>query len=287
MERRSDKHTAMPWADISWHEQWFASYVAERRVKARDPVPLDLKIRHTERVLANAREIALKEHFTPSKARACLLAALYHDVARFEQYLRYNTFKDRESCNHGLMGIKILKRENPLGGEEKTVRDTALAAVGLHNRFSLPPALPENLHLVAQAVRDADKLDILRVMDEHLAGAKPYCPTVVLNLPDDPNLVGGAIVAAALKGRVAAYADLRSVNDFRLLLGTWFFDMHFPTSRLRFVRDGHAGRLLQSLPSSTPYAAARDLLLTRLCSEGADGLAQSTHTTHIEEDDMP
>lgn len=46
--------------------------------------------------------------------------------------------------------------------------------------------MPEGVALAANVVRDADKLDILRVMDEHLSGPGPYNPTVVLQLPNEP-----------------------------------------------------------------------------------------------------
>ena len=133
-----------------------------------------------------------------------------------------------------------------------------------HNRFSLPAHLPRETELAAHVVRDADKLDILRIMDEHLGGPGPYSPTVVLNLPDDPALAGKAVLRAALAGQVAAYADLRSVNDFRVLLGTWFFDMHFAASRRQFVEDGHARRLLEGLPQNATYGPVRVALLKRL-----------------------
>ena len=165
-----------------------------------------------------------------------------------------------------------------------------LVAVGLHNRFALPPGLPEGMARICHAVRDADKLDILRVMDEHLSGPRPYCPTVVLSLPDDPALHSDKVLDDALAGRVAAYADLKSVNDFRVLLGTWFYDMHFPASRARFVAEGHARRLLEDLPGArtdsfwnnlpaTPaYAAAREHLLR--CLDAA------TTTTEASGDDL-
>ena len=253
--------------DISGHEAWFAAYAAWERAKeaARadgDPAPLDLKLTHTKAVLADARRIVAAEALTPPLARACLLAALYHDVGRFEQYLRYHTFRDRDSCNHGQLGVRILKREGRLADEP--LRKIILAAVGLHNRFALPARVPEGVALAANVVRDADKLDILRVMDEHLSGPGPYNPTVVLQLPNDPHLCSPAVCRAALEGRTAAYADLRSVNDFRLLLGTWFFDLHFAASRRQFVTDGHAQHLLQGLPADSPQASARDFLLRRL-----------------------
>ena len=113
-------------------------------------------------------------------------------------------------------------------------------------------------------MRDADKLDILRVMDEHLSDAAPYNPTVVLQQPDDPTIASEAVLNAVREKRVAAYADLRCVNDFRLLLGTWFFDLHFATCRSKFLQDGHAHNLLRSMPGTVPQAPARDHLLALL-----------------------
>ena len=250
--------------DISRHERWFRAYAVRERSKEReDPEPLVLKECHTMAVLANARRVVESEALASVPGRACLLAALYHDVARFEQYLRYRTFRDRDSVNHGQYGVRILRREGCLDDEPRRVRHLAMAGVALHNRFALPRRLPQDVALVAHVVRDADKLDILRVMDGHLR-LRPYNPTVVLQLPDDSEAASPEIRKAALAGRVAAYADLRSVNDFRLLLGTWFFDMHFTASRRQFVEDGHAVNILKGLPDDQVYGEARAFLLERL-----------------------
>ena len=254
---------------IGDHEEWFAAYAADRCVveasrPSGDVGPMRLKIRHSMAVLNNARRMVSCEQFSAVQGRICLLAALYHDVGRFEQYLRFHTFKDKESCNHGQLGVRILKQEKRLDGEDSSTRKAVLAAVALHNRFALPEGLPDDMAIAAHVVRDADKLDILRVMDEHLKGPKPYNPTVVLSLPDDADLYSEAVIQAAFEERVAAYADLRSVNDFRLLLGTWFFDMHFDSSRKQFVEDGHALNLLHGVPDAPPYKAARQALLEKL-----------------------
>lgn len=262
--------------DIAEHEAWFQRYAGEQRaLETGDAGPIDLKLHHTLEVLATARAITAESVPDSALARACLLAALYHDVARFEQYRRYRTFRDRESCNHGLMGVKILKREGRLDGESPALRRRVLAAVGLHNRFRLPPALPEDAALVTHVVRDADKLDILRVMHENLSGPKPYHPTVVLGLPDDPALVSDTVLDAAREGRVASYSDLTSVNDLRVLLGTWLFDMHFPASRRQFAQAGHARRLLEDLPQDAAYGAIRAELLARLAAVEREGAAAS------------
>lgn len=254
--------TAAPSADISAHLAWFTDYAAAKRaLEQGDASPMDLKLRHSLEVLANARYTVEGEGFAPHTARACLLAALYHDVGRFEQYLRYHTFRDRESCNHGQMGVRVLKAERRLVDEPPEMRKLVMAAVGMHNRFALPAKTRENIALVTNVVRDADKLDILRVMNEHLSGPAPYNPTVVLQQPDDPAIASEAILRAVREKRVAAYADLRCVNDFRLLLGTWFFDLHFASSHRKFLQDGHARNMLRHMPDTVPQAAARDFLL--------------------------
>ncbi len=267
-DNASDAHDIREYLDIKSHRNWFMAYATAQCTKEEkrqhgDVAPMLLKLRHSLAVLGNAESIVAGEDFSPPLGRVCLLAALYHDVGRFEQYLRYHTFKDSESCDHGQLGVRILKRECCLIDEDTATRKAVMAAVGLHNRFALPQGLPEVVAVAAHVVRDADKLDILRVMDEHLSGPAPYNPTVVLSLPDTPGLCSKAILAAAGENRVAAYADLRSVNDFRVLLGTWFFDMHFASSRNQFVEDGHARNLLLGLPADAPYGEVRQIMLEK------------------------
>lgn len=230
----------------------------------RDPAPLALKRAHTLRVLANAEKIAAAENFAPGLRRACILAALYHDLARFDQYLEYGTFKDAQSRNHGLWAVKLLKGKGWLQGEPG--RQIILTAIALHNRRELPSGLRGHMLRICQAVRDADKLDILRIMDEHLA-RRPYNPTVVLSLPDDPSLCGQKVLACAMSRRPASYSDLRSVNDLRVLLGTWFFSLGFAASRRLFLAAGHGRNLVAALPEHGCHAAARAFLLA--CLEAA------------------
>lgn len=247
------------------HEARFRAYVQSvREAENGDDGPHALKLEHTFAVLDAARAIAEAEGLEASYRRAVLLAALYHDVARFEQYLRFRTFRDADSFNHALAGVKILRREGLLAGETKAARRIILAAVGLHNRFALPQGLPRDVLLAAHIVRDADKLDILRVMNAHLSRPGPHNPTVVLGLPDDPRAAGQAVLEAVAAGRIPSYRDLTCVNDFRVLLGSWFFDMHFPSSRRRFLSDGNGRAIVAGLPAGGAHAAARSLLLTAL-----------------------
>lgn len=251
--------------NINEHEQWFINYFNRHRLKEKDdPAPLDLKYDHTFRVLNNAKDIVQNEEFSENIVKACLLSALYHDVARFEQYLKYRTFRDRESINHGILGLKILACENCLKDEKAEIRKLVRVGVGLHNSFALPHKLSDNMKKVCYVVRDADKLDILRIIDGHLASTIPYNPTVVLNLPDDDTLCSDTVIKLALDKKIASYSDLKCVNDFRILLITWFFDLHFKASKIRFIKDGYAKRLLLSLPNNDKYGQIKEFLISEI-----------------------
>ncbi len=249
------------------YEQWFLSR-AERECAAspQDQAPMHLKIQHTLAVRDIARHIAQAEGFSEPLARAAELAALFHDVARFEQYVRFHTFKDSLSFNHALRGTQILKASGVLQGE--AYASYILAAIAMHNRYAIPPHIQGELRLLAAVVRDADKLDILRVMREHLCCAGAKSEAVVLGVKDEPQLFSPIIVETALAGKLASYADLHYVNDFRLLLGTWIHDLHFSYSRQRLCEDGHVHRIMEELPDLDPLQKARRHLLCLIQRSG-------------------
>ena len=140
---------------------------------------LRLKREHTYKVLAHARAIVAQEGLASQEGRAALLAALYHDTGRFPQYVRWRTFSDAESENHGYLGVHVVKKEHFLTGEPQNIHKWVLTAIALHNRYALP-ALPEPYLTITHAVRDADKLDIMRIMAQHFtahsdAGRRSPC----------------------------------------------------------------------------------------------------------------
>ncbi|MDE5832676.1 MAG: HD domain-containing protein [Desulfovibrio sp.] len=244
---------------IEEHKEWFERFARTKIALAADASPLETKLGHTWRVLENAEKILASENAPQKLERAGCLAALYHDLGRFDQYLRYGTFKDSLSRNHALLSVETAKRAGILD-EEPEIRSLVLAAIGLHNRRALPDIPQDDLLFLARVVRDADKIDILRVMADCLAGPKPYNPTVVLSLPDEDTL-SPVLAEKILAGVVPDYDDLRSVNDFRLLLGAWAMDMNFAGSRQLYRTSGFGQKLVEGVPDKKPYAKIRDYLL--------------------------
>lgn len=244
---------------LSSHEARFFAY-AEPFCPA-DCLPLQIKLVHTRNVLENARTIVTSaEHaeLTGPVARAALLAALYHDVGRFEQFARFGTFRDADSLNHGCLASKLIRTQKFLDDEAPQVRRLARIGVCLHNRYHLPK-LGELELLVTNVVRDADKLDIFRVMAQHLNAAVP-AGDVVLHVKNEPECWTPAVAETILRGEVPGYGDLRYINDFRMLLVSWFKDLGFACSRTMLARSGHVEAVLAGLPNNPDLAPTREYL---------------------------
>ncbi len=227
-------------------------------------LPLRVKYEHTFNVLDVACEIVRNEpaqKLGKEPARAIVLAALYHDIARFEQFTTYRTFHDKLSFNHGAHGVRLIKRHKLVQDESLLVQRMTLAAVGLHNRYRLPPRLDPILEGVVHAVRDADKVDIFRVMATHL-NAKEPSQEVVLSVKNEPDRWSEGIVRSVLQKKVPSYSDLRYFNDFRLLLFSWLYDLHYASAKNRLIQSGHVEKVLEGLPQA--LSNIKDTLLQHL-----------------------
>ncbi|MDR2504202.1 MAG: HD domain-containing protein [Deltaproteobacteria bacterium] len=228
---------------------------------------LELKYAHSLRVLQNAEAIAMGEdafRHNPLAKRALLMAALYHDLGRFEQLARYQTFRDADSINHGLLGAKLLRDKRFLSEETPQLRRLVRAAVLWHNRLNLPQGAPEPLATVSKALRDADKIDIIGVLNEELHPGHEPDKTIVLELRNDPKQYSPKALEAVMAGRAVLYADMESVNDFRLLLCSWVFMLEFGSSLRLLVRNGYMENILASLPPGQDMNKVRARVHNRL-----------------------
>ncbi len=239
------------WNDMTAHRQKFEAFATDWIVRYPESM-LRLKREHTYAVLGHAEYIIREEGIGGMQGRAALLGALYHDVGRFPQYAQWKTFSDAHSMNHGILGARTLRQTEFLCSEPCLVRKLVFAAVVLHNRHHLPDSLPESVQKVTSVVRDADKLDIMRIMAHYLNNPVPS-GDVVLHVKDDPEGWSPQIVETVLAGGIPGYADLKYINDFRMLLGTWLRDLHFRAARAALVRSGYLERVLQGLPSREPF----------------------------------
>lgn len=259
--------------DLSEHRKNFLRYT-ERFNEIPEAAPLRLKVEHTFRVLEHAcrivehlpQEVSVPREILQDEeaGRAAVLAALYHDCGRFPQFSRYRTFLDARSVNHAVLSFKVMRDEDFLRQESRRVRVLAQCAVLLHNRHILPPLLERDARFAVDVVRDADKLDIFRIMAGYLTQALPEKDAVLLHVKDEPDRWNKEIEAAVLTGRVPGYAELRFVNDFRLLLGTWMGELRFEVTRRALAESGLMEIVLEPLNKLPGLHTATKILYRQL-----------------------
>ncbi len=73
---------------------------------------IELKIKHTFRVMRLCEMIATNLKLSKEEVEIAKIIGLLHDIGRFEQWKKYQTFKDSISIDHANFGIKVLKKDN-------------------------------------------------------------------------------------------------------------------------------------------------------------------------------
>ena len=223
-----------------------------------------LKVEHTNRVLGIATDIASDSAVSGQVHLAARMAALLHDVGRFPQYKQYHTFRDAESANHAALSVRHALRGQMLADLPADLRRLVLGAVILHNVRILPATLPPETLAVARIVRDSDKLDIFSVMIAHFSQESPLHPEVALNVKLHPTAYSPAVLAGLLKGETGDYRQIVWVNDFKLMVVGWLYDLNYRRA-CQILQDlGYLDTIFDSLPQDPPILELRGRIMAHL-----------------------
>ena len=222
-----------------------------------DPDPdlkkaIDLKIEHTLRVCEESRYISATLGLAADARHLAEVAALFHDVGRFPQYARYHTFSDRKSEDHAALGVRVL-REREVLSALGPVEDLLLRVIGYHNRLALPRPDDETLTCLffSRLLRDADKLDIYRVVTDYYRRPELQGDGwVAWELPDTPG-ISEAVCDDLMTRQVVDNHHVHNLNDFKLLQVGWVYDLNFTPSLRRFCERGYLRILREALPDSS------------------------------------
>ena len=117
---------------------------------------------HSLRVMANAREIATKMKLSAEQIDLATMIGLLHDIARFEQYTKFQTYSDQESFDHGDRAVEILKENGKIREylSDSQYDNLIFTAIQNHNKYAISEDVSGEKLLFAKIIRDADKLDI-------------------------------------------------------------------------------------------------------------------------------
>lgn len=253
----------MKQADLARFRSWFDAYTRTFLLDDREGRKhIELKIAHTSRVCSLIVRIAEGESQGSHETRIAETAALFHDIGRFPQYRQYRTFRDSISVNHGRLGADVLRQEHVLDHLPQEAQASIINAVQFHNVFAIPE-LDNGDHLrLLRMLRDADKLDIWSLFIGFFEGDRSDIPSeAAMGLPDLPEY-SDEVLRDIDSRHTVSMAHLRTLNDFKMMLMSWVYDINFSASIRLLAEQDYINRLAALLHRTEALNRTRSSLLS-------------------------
>ncbi len=232
---------------IEWFHTYAGSFIMESEEYQQNIV---LKKDHTLRVCDEIVYIAENLGLSENEILLAEIIALLHDAGRFEQYKKFKTFADARSVNHAELGVEIIKENGLLGGFDHETENIILKSILFHNRANLPEYEDERVLFYSKLIRDADKLDIWKVVLEYYYRTDESSnPSIELDLPDSPG-ISPEVYETLINHSIVNMNHVKNVNDFKLLQAGWVFDINFHPAFKRIIEREYIPLLRNTLPDS-------------------------------------
>lgn len=243
---------------------WFSDYVAgfygdDEFVNAN----LKLKEDHSGRVVKEMMYLADELGLEDNQKRIAETIAFFHDIGRFEQFVKYRTYSDVRSVNHCLLGVEVLRKTKALEVVDGAETELIERAIEYHGMMRLPDGLDGECLLFSKLIRDADKVDIFYVITTAYKQCKddPLKFMLELELPDEPGY-SKQIVESILDQKRIDYKNLRTANDMKLCQLGWVYDVNFTAALRRIRQRGFLEMIFEFLPTNENIAKVREKIFS-------------------------
>ena len=220
-------------------ERVFSDYVKGYNSKDEK---VRLKIEHTYRVANLCERIAESMGCAGEEIDFAWLTGLLHDVGRFEQLRNFGTFNDAQSIDHAAYGADILFKEGKIrdyitdDGKDGLLENV----VRYHSAYRLPAGFDVDTRKFCDILRDADKIDILRVNVD-------FPLEEIYNVTTE-ELRNASVSEAVMESLKEGHATLRSLKKTAVdnVVGhiSLVFELVYPESLRILGEQGYLEKLL-------------------------------------------
>ena len=233
-----------------WMSDYMKSFYSE---DAEVQQGILIKEKHTGYVTANCIELAKDLNFSTHDSELAEIIGLFHDVGRFRQYSIYKTFNDADSEDHADLGITVIEELDFFKKLSNEDYEIVKFAIQQHNKKEIAPCEDDRKILFAKVIRDADKLDIYRVLEPFLAQE---------NADKMPKFIKGKaradvspdFVENFVTGKQADYRKIRTNGDRKIVRLMWVYDINFAWTMKKIVERGYIDKIVENLPQDEKIA---------------------------------
>ena len=236
---------------LDYFKLWFNDYVSGYLTNDSDSnFVMLLKKEHTLRVCRNIVMLGTALHLSEQDLVFAETMALFHDIGRFKQYALYGTFNDLQSVNHARLGLNQLGVNKVLSVCSTDTKRLISRSIAYHNAAVLPEDEDKKILFFMRLLRDADKLDIWKVVTDYYNNkGKKKNTTLELGLPDDP-VCSKKVIEPLHDHKIVKIEDMKTLNDFKLLQISWVFDLNFAPSFKAVQKRNYLELIKATLPES-------------------------------------
>lgn len=248
---------------FKYYKTWFDNYV--NSFYSKDEFTnknITLKINHTKRVVENSKIISHHLGLSKEHSMTTEIAALFHDIGRFEQFKIYKTFNDSISEDHSTLGIKVLNQNNILDKIDKKEKNIILDAIYYHNKFQLPQLDTTYKEKTCKITRDSDKLDIFKVVTDYYSIRFTDPNPAIEHDLQESNEYSTNIVEDIFKCENSKFEYIKNCNDSRLMKLTWIFDIYFPITLSLVKEREYIQKSINALPNTPEITKIEKHLLS-------------------------
>ncbi len=214
-----------------------------------------IKEKHTGYVTSNCVELAKFLKLPTHDVELAEIIGLFHDVGRFRQYSIYKTFNDADSEDHADLALKVideLEFFNEIAAQDFEI---VKFAIQNHNKKTVAPTDDERKFLFAKIIRDADKLDIYRVLEPFLAqDAADKMPNFIKSTSRLVAEISPDFVENFVTGKQADYRKIRTNGDRKIVRLMWLYDINFSWTMKKIVERGYVDKIVSNLPMDEKIA---------------------------------
>ncbi len=151
--------------DLLKAQKAFQKYISHYDM---DIPSIRLKVIHTYKVMECSEYLCQQLHLSKEDTALASLIALLHDIGRFEQWMRFQSFADYKTIDHALFSSQLLFQDGLIREfiDDDCYDMIIQHAIEQHNRYQIEEGFDERTLLFIHLIRDADKLDNFRVKEE-------------------------------------------------------------------------------------------------------------------------
>ena len=210
----------------------------------------EIKKEHSLRVADLSLFLAEKLDFTEEQCQIAFLSGLLHDIGRFQQLIEHDTFNDEKSLDHADLAVKIVEEKSFLGGIENDLKNIVLVAIQNHNKFKIHDGLSEPELTFAKLLRDADKIDILKVLSLYYSkrNSSPN-HTLTWELPKGSSVSAG-VSKEVLAGKLVSKKNVTSELDVKVMQLSWVYDINYRPAMEYLMKNRYLENIYDTLPKN-------------------------------------